>query len=114
MNATLADLVGVLKSKGRIALEDVLAMRRAFYTPPDIATGDIEALASLDRAVSDRGPEWGDFFGGAVVGHHQQKRTLDRASQQNNDQSLGRRRQSSDTHPSRALPQMGGGTLESR
>lgn len=75
MNATLADLVAALKSKGRIAADDVLAMRRAFYTPPDIATEDIEALASLDQAVSDRGPEWGDFFGGAVVDFvvHQQE-----------------------------------------
>src|SRR3984957_13319276 len=75
MNATLADLVGSLRSKGRIAADDVLMLRRAFYTPSLIATEDIEALVGLDKAVSDRGPEWGDFFAGAVVDFvvHQQE-----------------------------------------
>jgi hypothetical protein len=75
MNATLADLVGSLQSKGRIAADDVLMLRRAFYTPSMIATEDIEALAGLDKAVSDRGPEWGDFLAGAVVDFvvHQQE-----------------------------------------
>ena len=54
------------------------------------------------------------LFGGAVIGHHQHQRTLDRAAQQDNDQRLGRCRQSSDTDPPRALPQMGGGTREGR
>ena len=45
---------------------------------------------------------------------HPHKRALDCTPQQNNDQSFGRRRQSSDTHPPRALPQMGGGTREAR
>jgi len=75
MNATLADLVGSLKSKARITADDVLMLRRAFYTPAIIATEDIEALAGLDTAVSDRAPEWGDFFAGAVVDFvvHQQE-----------------------------------------
>jgi hypothetical protein len=75
VNATLADLVGALKAKGRIAIEDVLMMRRAFYTPSLIATEDVEALTELDKAVADRGPEWGDFFAGAVVDFvvHQQE-----------------------------------------
>lgn len=75
MNATLADLVGTLQSKGRIAADDVLMLRRAFYTPSMIATEDIEALVGLDKAVNDRGPEWGDFFAGAVVDFvvHQQE-----------------------------------------
>ncbi|MEJ0064695.1 MAG: hypothetical protein WDM85_04070 [Caulobacteraceae bacterium] len=66
MNATLADLVGALKSKGRIAAADVLMLRRAFYTPSQIATEDVEGLLGLDRAANDRCPEWGDFFAGAV------------------------------------------------
>ncbi len=75
MNATLADLVGTLQSKGRITADDVLMLRRAFYTPSMIATEDIEALVGLDKAVSDRGPEWGEFFAGAVVDFvvHQQE-----------------------------------------
>ena len=75
MNATLADLVGSLQSKGRIAADDVLMLRRAFYTPSLIATEDVEALAGLDKAAADRGPEWGDFFAGAVVDFvvHQQE-----------------------------------------
>jgi hypothetical protein len=75
MNATLADLVGSLQSKGRIGADDVLMLRRAFYTPSLIATEDIEALVRLDKAVGDRGPEWGDFFAGAVVDFvvHQQE-----------------------------------------
>ena len=75
MNATLADLVGRLKSAGRVSAEDVLALRRAFYGAPQIATEDVEALVDLDRAASDRGPEWGEFFAGAVVDYvvHQQE-----------------------------------------
>ncbi|HXQ14637.1 MAG TPA: hypothetical protein VN814_08465 [Caulobacteraceae bacterium] len=75
MNATLAELVGNLKTKGRIAADDVLMLRRAFYTPSLIATEDVEALADLDKAVADRGPEWGDFLAGAVVDYvvHQQE-----------------------------------------
>ena len=75
MNAPLADLVASLKAKGRIAADDVLMLRRAFYTPSLIATEDVEALTDLDRAVADRGPEWGDFFAGAVVDYvvHQQE-----------------------------------------
>src|SRR5580698_1725100 len=75
MNATLVDLVGALKSKGRIAADDVLMLRRAFYTPTQIATEDVEGLLGLDQAVSDRCPEWGDFFASAVVDFvvHQQE-----------------------------------------
>jgi hypothetical protein len=75
VNATLADLVANLKAKGRIAADDVLMMRRAFYTPSLIATEDVEALADLDKAVADRGPEWSDFLAGAVVDYvvHQQE-----------------------------------------
>ena len=75
MNATLADLVGKLKAKGGIAADDVLMMRRAFYTPSLIATEDVEALTELDKAAPDRGPEWDDFFAGAVVDFvvHQQE-----------------------------------------
>jgi len=67
MNATFADLVGRLKSAGRVGADDVLAMRREFYGAPQIDTEDIEALVSLDQAAPDRTPEWGDFFAGAVV-----------------------------------------------
>jgi hypothetical protein len=75
MNATLADLVGALKSKGRIAADDVLMLRRAFYTPSQIATEDVEGLLGLDHVAVDRCPEWGDFFAGAVVDFvvHQQE-----------------------------------------
>jgi len=52
------------------------------------------------------------LFGSAIVRNHQHKRTLHRPSQQNHDQSLGRRGQSGDTYPPRALPQMGGGARE--
>src|ERR1700722_6579655 len=75
MNATLADLVGSLQSKGRIAADDVLLMRRAFYTPSLIATEDVEGLTALDQAACERCPERGDFFAGAVVDYvvHQQE-----------------------------------------
>jgi hypothetical protein len=75
MNAPLADLIGRLKYARRISAEDVLALRRAFYGAPQIATEDIEALVDLDRAAPDRGPEWGDFFAGAAVDYvvHQQE-----------------------------------------
>jgi hypothetical protein len=75
VNATLADLVGNLKAKGSIAAEDVLMMRRAFYTPSLIETEDVEALADLDAAAAQRGAEWNDFFSGAVVDFvvHQQE-----------------------------------------
>lgn len=67
MNATFADLVERLKSAGRIGADDVLAMRREVYGAPQIATEDVEALLALDKAAPERGPEWGDFFAGAVV-----------------------------------------------
>jgi hypothetical protein len=75
MNATLADLVGALTSKGRIGADDVLMLRRAFYTPSQIATEDVESLLGLDQAVTDRCAEWGDFFASAVVDFvvHQQE-----------------------------------------
>ena len=75
MNAPLADLVGNLKAKGHITADDVLMLRRAFYTPSMIATEDIEALVGLDKAVNERGPEWGEFFASAVVDFvvHQQE-----------------------------------------
>jgi hypothetical protein len=75
MNATLADLVGRLKYARRVSAEDVLALRREFYGAPQIATEDVEGLADLDQAAPDRGPEWGDFFAGAVVDYvvHQQE-----------------------------------------
>jgi len=75
VNATLAELVRNLKTKGGIAAEDVLMMRRAFYTPSLISTEDVEGLADLDKAAPDRGPEWGDFLAGAVVDYvvHQQE-----------------------------------------
>src|SRR3984957_3947562 len=67
MNATFADLVERLKSAGRIGADDVLAMRREVYGAPQIATEDVEALLALGKAAPERGPEWGDFFAGAVV-----------------------------------------------
>ena len=75
MNATLADLVGSLKSTGRVSAADVLALRREFYGAPQIATEDVEALVALDSAAPDRTPDWGDFFAGAVVDYvvHQQE-----------------------------------------
>ena len=75
MNATLADLVGRLKTAGRVSAEDVLSLRREFYGAAQIATEDVEALLDLDKAAPDRGPEWGDFFAGAVVDYvvHQQE-----------------------------------------
>jgi len=75
VNSTLADLVGNLKSRRRVAADDVLLMRRAFYTPSLIATEDVESLTELDRAAVERCPEWGDFFAGAVVDYvvHQEE-----------------------------------------
>jgi hypothetical protein len=67
MNATLPDLVGRLKNAGRIGADDVLAMRREVYGAAQISTEDVEALLALDKAAPERGPEWGDFFAGAVV-----------------------------------------------
>jgi hypothetical protein len=67
MNAPVAELVGALKTAGRVSAGDVLELRRAFYGAPSIATEDVEALVDLDRAAPARGPEWGEFFAGAVT-----------------------------------------------
>jgi hypothetical protein len=67
MNAALADIAYRLKSAGRIAPDDVLAMRRAVYAAPQVAREDAEGLLALD-AVGDTGsPEWAAFLGDVLV-----------------------------------------------
>ncbi|HZZ88140.1 MAG TPA: hypothetical protein VFE13_07370, partial [Caulobacteraceae bacterium] len=67
MNSNLAGVTQRLKSTGRIEADDVLALRRALYGAPKIASEDIEALVDLDGAAPARGLEWTDFFAAAVI-----------------------------------------------
>jgi hypothetical protein len=67
MNTALADLVGRLKVLGRVGPDDVLAMRREVYGPPQVAEDDVAALIELDAAAHDVPPEWAAFVGDAMV-----------------------------------------------
>jgi hypothetical protein len=67
MTTALADLVSRLKSAGRIAADDVLALRREVYGPPQVAQDDVLALIELDGAAHDAAPEWAVFVGDAMV-----------------------------------------------
>jgi hypothetical protein len=74
MNPALSDIVGQLKSAGRITAGDVISMRREVYGAPQVAREDVEALIALDQTVGDAAPEWGGFVADAMVDYvvHQQ------------------------------------------
>ncbi|HVN00990.1 MAG TPA: hypothetical protein VMT68_12330 [Caulobacteraceae bacterium] len=67
MTTAIADIVGRLLTSGKIAADDVLAMRKEIYGAPKIAPDDADALARLDLAATERAPEWGEFFAEVMV-----------------------------------------------
>lgn len=67
MNAALSDLIQRLKASGKITADDVLAMRAEVYGASMIAPDEMEALAGLDTAATNRSPVWGEFFAEAMV-----------------------------------------------
>lgn len=58
MPAGLLSLVDQLRARGRIAPEDVLAVRRLVFGDVAVTPAEAEALVALDESVRDACPEW--------------------------------------------------------
>jgi len=67
MNAALSDLIQRLTASGKVTADDVLAMRAEVYGANLIAPDEMEALAALEAAATNRSPVWGEFFAEAMV-----------------------------------------------
>jgi hypothetical protein len=62
--ASLTGLVDTLRAHGRIAPEDVLALRRTVFEAVEVSPDEAEALIVLNEAVADADacPEWRAFY----------------------------------------------------
>ena len=68
MSSAFSDLIGRLKSAGRLGPEDVRALRAEVYGAPRVTADDVEALAGLDATLTERPPaDWGEFLAEACV-----------------------------------------------
>jgi hypothetical protein len=66
-NASLADMIGALKAAGRMAPDDVIALRAQVYGADAVTAEALEALAGLDGAIAQPPGEWVEFLAEAMT-----------------------------------------------
>ena len=54
----MADLFGEIAARGRIAEDDVLALRKMIYGAPKVTREVVDELFDLDRIDGKKAPEW--------------------------------------------------------
>jgi hypothetical protein len=62
MGFSFSDFEAALKAGTRISADDVLALRREVWPDGAVSDAEASALFALDRAATEAGPEWSDFF----------------------------------------------------
>ncbi|MCC2113023.1 MAG: hypothetical protein KDJ16_13400 [Hyphomicrobiales bacterium] len=58
----LDDAIASMVRCGCITADDVLALRRLVYDDGGISRAEAEQIFAADEVISDKAPEWGDFF----------------------------------------------------